>query len=61
MNKAYCEPPPAPQADWKASADEPTAECTQCREPTEYVLAVPGAPLCARCEWLGAQRTACSG
>ncbi|MEU1598313.1 hypothetical protein ABZ468_37220 [Streptomyces sp. NPDC005708] len=60
-NDPYCEIPAPRLVDWTASAGEPVAECTQCRAPTEYPVTVPGAPLCPRCEWLEAQRTACSG
>ncbi|MGX2993885.1 hypothetical protein JNUCC64_06230 [Streptomyces sp. JNUCC 64] len=39
----------------------PFAECVLCREPTEYPETHKGITLCPRCEWLEAQRSACSG
>lgn len=47
--------------EWRAALGEPTAECVLCREPTEYRYNVPELPLCPRCAWQEAQRTACSG
>ncbi|MFD8933782.1 hypothetical protein ACFV0R_00740 [Streptomyces sp. NPDC059578] len=46
-----------------AGAEEqgPFAECVLCREPTEYPQTHRGITLCPRCEWLEAQRSACSG
>lgn len=39
----------------------PYAECVLCRKPTEYPDSYKGITLCPECEWLEAQRTACSG
>ncbi|MFD7661932.1 hypothetical protein [Streptomyces sp. NPDC059788] len=39
----------------------PFADCVHCGEPTEYPADRPGALLCPHCEWLEAQRSACSG
>ncbi|MEV6113231.1 hypothetical protein AB0L59_12125 [Streptomyces sp. NPDC052109] len=39
----------------------PYAECVLCREPTEYPESYKGITLCPSCEWLEAQRAACSG
>ncbi|MFK4065594.1 hypothetical protein [Streptomyces sp. NPDC029674] len=40
---------------------EPVAECVLCRELTEYPESHRGSTLCPACEWLEAQRSACSG
>ncbi|MFH9424383.1 hypothetical protein [Streptomyces sp. NPDC017529] len=42
-------------------AGPPFADCVHCGKPTEYPASRPGALLCPPCEWLEAQRTACSG
>ncbi|GLX49067.1 hypothetical protein Shyhy01_20170 [Streptomyces hygroscopicus subsp. hygroscopicus] len=64
-DEPYCPTPERPSAaemeNWRAAPGEPTAECVLCREPTEYRYDVPGLPLCPRCEWQEAQRSACSG
>ncbi|MER5490377.1 hypothetical protein [Streptomyces sp. NPDC002490] len=39
----------------------PFAECVLCREVTEHPESHRGITLCPRCEWLEAQRSACSG
>ncbi|MDX3072731.1 hypothetical protein [Streptomyces sp. MI02-7b] len=60
-SEPYCDIPVPVSVDWTAAPGEPVAECTLCREPTEYKARIPGTPLCPRCEWQEAQRTACSG
>ncbi|MQY15552.1 hypothetical protein SRB5_57350 [Streptomyces sp. RB5] len=59
----YCDTSGAPSAPagTGTSPDEPRADCVQCGEATEYAESVPGVVLCPACEWLEAQRTACSG
>ncbi|POX38622.1 hypothetical protein C3486_22170 [Streptomyces sp. Ru73] len=68
---AHEDAPPAPSEEGTraasgeetpaASPEEPFAECVLCRAPTEYPESTPGIVLCPPCEWLEAQRTACSG
>ncbi|MDH6144974.1 hypothetical protein [Kitasatospora acidiphila] len=41
--------------------DGPRAACVLCGEPTEYPAEAAGSPLCPRCAWQQAQRSACSG
>jgi hypothetical protein len=58
----YCEtsPPPLPAAAPEPERG-PRADCVLCAEPTEYPADAPGSPLCPRCAWQQAQRSACSG
>lgn len=49
------------RTDEGAGSGPPLADCVHCGEPTEYPADRPGALLCPHCEWLEAQRSACSG
>ncbi|MFH8344082.1 hypothetical protein [Streptomyces sp. NPDC018045] len=57
--------PGTDEAQTSRTADEaggpPFADCVHCGEATEYPADRPGALLCPHCEWLEAQRSACSG
>ncbi|MEU3462128.1 hypothetical protein ABZ721_19600 [Streptomyces sp. NPDC006733] len=62
MSECYADPgEPEPAPAPPAVADGPRADCVLCGKPTEYPAERPGMTMCPVCEWLEAQRTACSG